>query len=339
MVTLGQVGLGYWGPNLLRNFNGLAQARVKVCCDLDEAALRKVAGQYPGMAITTDYGALLADPEIEAVIVTAPTPAHYELAKAALLTGRHVFVEKPIALAVAEAEDLVTLAEERQRVLMVGHLLMYHPAVTRLKQMVDAGELGEVYYLTTSRLNLGQVRRSENAMWSLAPHDISVALHLLGEEPEAVAAQGLTYLQPGIPDTVFLTLRFSSGRAAHIHVSWLDPHKVRRITVVGSQKMAVFDDVDSTEKLRIYDKGVQRPAYDSYGDSLSLRFGDISIPRIDMREPLRLECQHFVDCILSGQAPLSDGRNGVQVLRVLEAGQQSLERGGEPVALSLGRVS
>jgi predicted dehydrogenase len=210
---------------------------------------------------------------------------------------------------------------------------MYHPAVARLKQMMDGGELGEVYYLYASRLNLGQVRRSENAMWSLAPHDISVALYLLGEEPVAVAAQGLTYLQPGIPDTVFLTLRFASGRAAHIHVSWLDPHKVRRITVVGSQKMAVFDDVDSTEKLRIYDKGVQRPAYDSYGDSLSLRFGDISIPRIDMREPLRLECQHFIDCILNGQTPLSDGRNGVQVLRVLEAGQRSLERGGEPVVL------
>ena len=337
MVTLGQVGLGYWGPNLLRNFNGLAQARVKACCDLDEAALRRVGGQYPGMTITTDYGELLSDPEIEAVIVTAPTPAHYELAKAALLTGRHVFVEKPIVLAVSEAEDLAALAEARGRVLMVGHLLMYHPAVARLKQMVDGGELGEVYYLYASRLNLGQVRRSENAMWSLAPHDISVALHLLGEEPEAVAAQGLTYLQPGIPDTVFLTLRFASGRAAHIHVSWLDPHKVRRITVVGSQKMAVFDDVDSTEKLRIYDKGVQRPAYDSYGDSLSLRFGDISIPRVDMREPLRLECQHFIDCIVNGQTPLSDGRNGLQVLRVLDAGQRSLERGGEPVALGKGK--
>jgi predicted dehydrogenase len=333
MVTLGQVGLGYWGPNLLRNFNGLAQARVKVCCDLDETALRRVAGQHPGLQTTADYGKLLSDSEVEAVVVTAPTPTHYELAKAALLTGRHVFVEKPIALAVAEAEDLVTLAEARGRVLMVGHLLMYHPAVARLKQMMDGGELGEVYYLYASRLNLGQVRRSENAMWSLAPHDISVALYLLGEEPEAVAAQGLTYLQPGIPDTVFLTLRFASGRAAHVHVSWLDPHKVRRITVVGSQKMAVFDDVDSTEKLRIYDKGVQRPAYDSYGDSLSLRFGDISIPRIDMREPLRLECQHFIDCILNGQTPLSDGRNGVQVLRVLEAGQRSLERGGEPVVL------
>jgi predicted dehydrogenase len=333
MVVLGQVGLGYWGPNLLRNFNGLAQARVKVCCDLDEVALRRVGDQYPGMAITTDYGELLGDPEVEAVIVTAPTPSHYELAKAALLTGRHVFVEKPIALAVTEGEELVALAEATGRVLMVGHLLMYHPTVARLKQIVDGGDLGEVYYLYASRLNLGQVRRSENAMWSLAPHDISVALYLLGEEPQSVAAQGLTYLQPGIPDTVFLTLRFASARAAHIHVSWLDPHKVRRITVVGSQKMAVFDDVDSTEKLRIYDKGVQRPTYDSYGDSLNLRFGDISIPRVDMREPLRLECQHFIDCIVNGQTPLSDGRNGVQVLRVLEAGQRSLERGGEPVRL------
>ena len=231
---------------------------------------------------TTDYKTLLDDPDIEAVVVTAPTPSHYELAKAALLTGRHVFVEKPIALAVEQAEELVALAAERRRVLMVGHLLMYHPAVTRLKHLVTGGELGDIYYLYSSRLNLGQVRRNENAMWSLAPHDISVALFLLEEQPVMVAAQGLTYLQPGIPDTVFVTLRFASGKAAHIHVSWLDPHKVRRITVVGSQKMAVFDDVDSTEKLRIYDRGVQRPAYDSYGDSLSLRFGDISIPRVDI---------------------------------------------------------
>jgi predicted dehydrogenase len=318
---------------VLRNYAGHQQERMKACCDLDEAALKRVASQLPGIVTTTEYGALLDDPEIEAVVVTAPTPAHYELAKAALLTDRHVFVEKPIALAVADAQELVALAAERQRVLMVGHLLMYHPAVTRLKQMVASGELGDIYYLYCSRLNLGQVRRNENAMWSLAPHDVSVALYLLEEQPVAVAAQGLTYLQPGIPDTVFLTLRFASGRAAHIHVSWLDPHKVRCITVVGSQKMAVFDDVDSTEKLRVYDKGVQRPAYDSYGDSLSLRFGDISIPRIDMREPLRLECQHFVDCIRTGSTPLSDGVNGVQVLRVLEAGQRSLERQGEPIAL------
>lgn len=333
MITLGQVGLGYWGPNLLRNFNSLAQARVKVCCDLDEAALRRAGAQYPDMLITSDYGVLLDDPDVQGVVITAPTPTHYKLAKAALLSGRHVFVEKPITLDVAEAEELAELADARGLVLMVGHLLMYHPAVAKLKQMVDNGDLGDVYYLYTSRLNLGQVRRHENAMWSLAPHDISVVLYLLNEPPVAVAAQGLTYLQPGIPDTVFLTLRFASGKAAHVHVSWLDPHKVRRITVVGSQKMAVFDDVDSTEKLRVYDKGVQRPAYDSYGEALTLRFGDIHIPRIDMREPLRLECQHFVDCIQQGQRPLSDGHNGVQVLRVLDAGQRSLERNGEPVTI------
>lgn len=333
MLTLGQVGLGYWGPNLLRNFNNLPQVRVKVCCDLDQTALRRAGAQYPDMITTNDYSVLLADPDVQGVVITAPTPAHYDLAKSALLSGRHVFVEKPITLDVAQAEELSALAEARGLALMVGHLLMYHPAVTRLKEMVDQGELGDVYYLYTSRLNLGQVRRHENAMWSLAPHDISVALYLLGEQPTEVAAQGLTYLQPGIPDTVFLTLRFASGRAAHVHVSWLDPHKVRRITVVGSQKMAVFDDVDSTEKLRIYDKGVQRPAYESYGEALTLRFGDIQIPRLDMREPLRLECQHFVDAILNGRAPLSDGHNGVQVLRVLAAGQRSLDQNGEPVRL------
>lgn len=333
MITVGQVGLGQWGPNVLRNLIALPEVRVKVCCDVDEAALRRVAAQYPGLQTTTDYRRLLDDPDIQAIVVTAPSAAHYELARAALLSGRDVFVEKPLALTTAHGQELVALAEAGRRVLMVGHLLLYHPAVSRLKQLVDSGELGQVYYIYTSRLNLGQVRRSENAMWSLAPHDISVILHLLAEEPIQVAAQGLTYLQPGIPDTVFLTLRFASGRAAHVHVSWLDPHKVRRITVVGSQKMAVFDDVEATEKLRIYDRGVNPPDYDSYGDALSLRFGDIYIPRVDMREPLRLECQHFAQCVATRQTPLSDGRNGLRVLRVLEAGQRSLEQGGVPIAM------
>lgn len=333
MITVGQVGLGQWGPNVLRNLIALPEVRVKVCCDVDEAALRRVAAQYPGLQTTTDYRRLLDDPDVQAIVVTAPSAAHYELARAALLSGRDVFVEKPLALTTAHGRELVALAEAGRRVLMVGHLLLYHPAVARLKQLVDSGELGQVYYIYTSRLNLGQVRRNENAMWSLAPHDISVILHLLAEEPSQVTAQGLTYLQPGIPDTVFLTLRFASGRAAHVHVSWLDPHKVRRITVVGSQKMAVFDDVEATEKLRIYDKGVNLPDYDSYGDALSLRFGDIYIPRVDMREPLRLECQHFAQCVATRQTPLSDGRNGLQVLRVLEAGQRSLEQGGVPIAM------
>ena len=333
MITLGQVGLGYWGPNVLRNLSSLPQARVKLCCDLDESALRRVSNQYPGIETSTEFDRLLEDPEIDAVVVTSPTPSHYPMARAALLTDRHVFVEKPIALRVTEAQELIDLAQQRQRVLMVGHLLVYHPAIARLKQMMRDGELGDVYYIYASRLNLGKVRRNENAMWSLAPHDVSLVLHLLEQEPTVVAAQGLTYLQTGVPDTVFLILRFANGQAAHIHVSWLDPHKVRRLTVVGSRKMAVFDDVVAGEKLRLYDKGVNPPDYESYGDSLGLRFGDILIPRIDMREPLRLECQHFIDCILNNQTPLSDGHSGLQVLRVLEAGQRSLDLGGEPVQL------
>jgi predicted dehydrogenase len=243
-------------------------------------------------------------------------------------------VEKPIALNVAEAEAMVDLATSQGLVLMVGHLLLYHPAVKHLKEMVDEGELGDVYYVYTERRNLGKVRQDENAMWSLAPHDISVALFLLGEMPVTVAAQGQAYLQSGIEDTVFFTLRFADGRLVHSHVSWLDPHKVRRLTVVGSRQMAVFDDVEPAEKLRIYDKGVDRvPEYHSYGDALTLRFGDIHVPRVEMQEPLRLECQHFLDCVENRQQPLSDGQNGLQVLRVLDALQQSLDGDGGLVTL------
>jgi predicted dehydrogenase len=243
-------------------------------------------------------------------------------------------VEKPIALNVEEAKAMVDLAGRRGLVLMVGHLLLYHPAVTHLKEMIDNGELGDVYYVYTERRNLGKVRQDENAMWSLAPHDISVALLLLGEMPVTVAAQGQAYLQSGIEDTVFFTLRFSDGRLVHSHVSWLDPHKVRRLTVVGSRQMAVFDDVEPAEKLRIYDKGVERtPEYESYGDALTLRFGDIYVPRIEMQEPLRLECQHFLDCVENRQQPLSDGQNGLQALHVLDALQRSLDNEGRLVTL------
>jgi predicted dehydrogenase len=334
MITLGQVGLGYWGPNLLRNFQELSGARVKTVCDLDRDALAQVMERYPGLAGTQDYDDLLDDPEIEAIVVTSSAATHYRLAKPALEAGKHVFVEKPIALQVDQAETLVRLADDRGLTLMVGHLLLYHPAVTRLKELVDGGELGDIYYVYTERRNLGKVRVDENAMWSLAPHDISVVLYLLGEMPEAVAAQGQSYLQPGIEDTVFFTLRFADGRLAHSHVSWLDPHKVRRVTVVGSRQMGIFDDVEPSEKLRIYDKGVDRtPEYSSYGDALTLRFGDIFVPRVEMKEPLRLECQHFLDCIEQGRQPLSSGHNGLQVLRVLDALQRSLDREGRLVTL------
>ena len=337
IVQLGLIGLGAWGPNLLRNFVDLPQARVKWCCDLEPAALGKVRRHYSGVITTHDSQEVMDDAEVDAVVVSASAAAHYELARQALLAGKHVFVEKPLALRVQEGQELVTLASKRNLILMVGHLLLYHPAVRRLKEYVEAGELGEIYYVYSQRLNLGKIRQDENAMWSLAPHDISVALFLLAEFPTEVSAQGMAVVQPHIEDTVFLTLRFASGlrrqRLAHVHVSWLDPHRVRRLTVVGERKMAVFDDVETTEKLRLYDKGVDGLEYRSYGDALTLRFGDVLSPRIAMQEPLRLECQHFLDCVLEGQQPLTDGKNGLDVLRILEAGQRSLEQGGIPVAL------
>lgn len=334
MITLGQVGLGYWGPNLFRNFQELPGSRVKAVCDLDAEALARIRERSPEVLTTTEYGRLLDDPEIVAILVTSSATSHYALARQALEAGKHVFVEKPLALRPGDAEALIQLADERGLVLMVGHLLLYHPAVTYLKKLIDDGSLGAIYYLYTERLNLGKIRQDENAMWSLAPHDISVALYLLGGMPSQVSAQGQAYLQPGIEDTVFMTLRYADGRLAHSHVSWLDPHKVRRLTVVGSRQMAVFDDAEPAEKLRIYDKGVTRtPEYNSYGDALTLRFGDIYVPRVEMREPLRLECRHFLDCIEQGRRPLTDGRNGLQVLQILAALQQSLDRHGDLIGL------
>lgn len=333
MTIVGQIGLGHWGPNLLRNFVALPDSQVKLCCDIDAQARARVAATHPGIETTADYARILEDQEIETVVVSSPAGLHYEHARLALGHGKHVFVEKPIALDVTQAVELVQLAEARDRVLMVGHLLLYHPAVRLLKAYVDSGELGDIRYIYSHRLNLGTVRRDENAMWSLAPHDISVALYLLDQVPEAVSAQGRAYLRPGIHDLVFLTMYFAKGALAHCHVSWLDPHKVRRFTVVGDQKMAVFDDMEAREKIRLYDAGVDLPDV-GYGEHLTLRFGDVYIPRVDMKEPLRLECRHFLDCIKQAAKPLSDGRNGVDVLRVLDAAQQSLEQDGQPVPLA-----
>ena len=332
-IVLGQVGLGSWGPNLLRNFSDLPGCQVKLCCDVDPDALERVRRRYPLTSTALEYEDMLADDEIDAIVISSPSPTHYDMAIEALRRDKHVLVEKPMALSLQDAEELIAVAKERGLMLMVGHLLEYHPGVTRLKQMVDTGVLGDIYYIYSSRLNLGQVRRHENAMWSLAPHDISVILYLLGEEPVEVSAQGMDHLQKGIQDTVFLTMQFSGKKIAHCHVSWLDPHKVRKITVVGARQMAVFDDTEIMEKLRMYDRGVEDGVgYDSYGDSLSVRFGDVNIPRIDMREPLRIECEHFLECIRTGRQPLSDGLDGLRVLRVLDAGQRSLEARGQPVA-------
>lgn len=335
------VGAGYWGQNLVRNMAGLG--RLVAVCDESPAVRSRMAALYPGVSVYEDLDGVLADGRVAGVMLAVPSGRHFSLARRTLAAGRHTYVEKPISLSVSDGEALVRLAEEQDRRLMVGHLLLYHPCVSWLKQTIADGDLGRVLYLNMVRVNLGKVRHDENAMWSLAPHDISVALHLLGQVPTHVAAQGFCWLQPrtGIEDVVFLTLRFADGMAAQIHVSWLDPHKKRQLTVVGSRKMVHFDDVRAAEKIRVLDKGVdgadsleQAQPYESYADLLTLRQGDIWIPHIPMREPLRALCEDFLRAVDTGSQPLTHGASGVEVLKVLQAGQQSLQAGGVPVALS-----
>ena len=322
-IRIGVAGLGYWGPNLARNFAALDGSELAWLCDADPAALERVGSALPSARRTTALEDLLADPELDAVVLATPVPSHAELAERVLRAGKHCFVEKPLAQTVADAERAVAAAEETGRTLMVGHLLEYHPGVTTLKRIADSGELGEIHYIYSNRLNLGKLRADENALWSLGAHDVSVVLHLAGEEPYEVEARGESYMRPGIEDVVFGFLRFPSGLAAHLHLSWLDPHKERRFTVVGSRRMATFDDMDLERKVTVYDKGFDQPA-GSWGEYIT-RSGDIHSPAIPNREPLRLECEHFVACLRSGSAPRSDGHAGLRVVRVLAALQERLD--------------
>ncbi len=317
MIRVGVVGLGYWGPNLARNFDALPGCELAWLCDgLDERHAR-FAAAYPAARITGELDDLLADPTLDAVVLATPVPTHAELAVRVLEAGKHCFVEKPLALTTADAERAVAAAQRSGKVLMVGHLLQYHPGVNKLKELVDSGELGEIHYIYGNRLNLGVVRTEENALWSLGAHDISVLLHLArNEEPYEFSCRGESYMTPGVEDVVFAFMRFASGLTAHLHLSWLDPHKERRFTVVGSKKMATFDDMDPERKVTIFDKQV--------ADYVA-RSGDIWSPSVPKAEPLRLECQHFLDCIATGAAPVSDGASGLRVVRVLERLQQELE--------------
>lgn len=333
------IGAGYWGKNLVRNMAQLE--RLHSVCDASSTVRASVRAAYPSVRVTAALDDILRDPEVQGVMVVVPSAAHYEVALASLQAGKHTYVEKPIALDVTHGEALVSEAASRNLTLMVGHLLLFHPCISWLKTAVSAGELGRVLYMTCTRVNLGKVRRDENALWSLAPHDVSVILHLLEGNPVSVAAHGLTYVQTerDIEDVVFVTLRYADGRAAHIHVSWLDPHKARRLTIVGSEKMVSFDDM-AMEKVRVYDKGVEGlsaehdpPPYASYGDALTLRHGDVRVPHIPMREPLRQLCEAFLHSVDSGATPKTDGQSGVDVLRVLDAAQRSLKAGGQPMNL------
>lgn len=333
MVKVGVVGLGAWGWNVARNFADLRDCELVSCCDADPRRAASAERTWPQVTTFETFDEFLRHDSIEAVVIASPAVTHYELAKQVLLADRDVFIEKPFTLSVRHAEELVELAECRNRVLMVGHLLEYHPVVRRLKTMIQSGEMGEIYYIYTQRVNLGRIRGDENALWSFAPHDISQILYMLEMEPSDVSARGQSFIQPGIEDVAFLSLYFENRIMAHIHLSWLDPHKVRKTTIVGADKMAVFDDIEATEKLRVYNNHAEVPAVRSYGDSIQVRFGDILIPRVEMSEPLKLECQHFVDCVKGRSIPLSDSRDGLRVVRILEAAQQSMEQDGVPIKI------
>ena len=322
-MRVGVAGLGYWGPNLARNLAAIPSCELRWLCDPDEAARAKLARFYPGARATGELSELLEDHDLDAVVLATPVPTHAELAIRVAGAGKHCFVEKPLATNVADAQAAVDAAASAGRILMVGHLLVYHPAVDRLKELIDSGELGALYYLYGDRLNLGQLREDENALWSLGAHDVSVVLHLIDEQPEECIAQGASYVRAGVQDVVFCYLRFPSGIVAHLHLSWLDPHKERRLTVVGARRMATFDDMLIEGKLTIYDKGFDEDSR-SWGEYIA-RSGDISSPRIANTEPLRIECEHFLECVRTGATPRSDGHSAVRVVRVLELLQNSLE--------------
>jgi predicted dehydrogenase len=333
ILNVAVVGTGYWGKNLVRNFATAKRCNLKYVCDLDEKLLVVQKKNFPSIATTPELEEVLSDTEIDAVVIATEAPTHFEIAQKSLEAGKHTYVEKPLTLKAADAKMLVELAKDKKLKLMVGHLLEYHPAVSYLKEMIDKGQLGQPYYMYTQRVNLGIVRQDENAWWSLAPHDISVICYLLGSEPVFVAVHGQCYLQKDIEDVVFATIKFADGKVANVHCSWLDPHKIRKMTVVGSEKMVTFDDMEATEKIRMYDKGaaIKHDITTSYAEVISLRFGDIVIPKVPSGEPLALECKHFIDCVLDGMPIRSDGIEGLRVVRVLEAGQKSLKSNGEPI--------
>ena len=318
-LRVGQVGLGYWGRNLARVFDD--EADLTWLCDASETLRNEFARRYPNARMTGDFAEMIAAADLDAVVIATPVPTHFPLAKAALDAGKHVFVEKPPAMRVAEMEELIATAEARGLVLMPGHLLLYHPGVQKLKELIEDGELGEVLVVYGNRQNLGKIRKDENALWSLGVHDLSVILYLIREEIVEAAAHGHAFLNEGVEDVVFCYLRFGSGKIAHMHLSWLDPHKMRRLTVVGRDKMAVFDDMDLDRKITVYDKSPEQPS-DTYGEWLT-RTGDIFSPKVSNAEPLRLECQHFVRLVEEGW----DGRemrDGLEVVRALELLTESL---------------
>lgn len=334
MIKVAVAGAGYWGINHVRSFARLQGCELVAIADPSEKTLERAGRFAPSAKLYKSYEEMLAHKELDAVVIATPAIAHAAQARAALAAGKHVFVEKPMALSPEDAAAIAHDAEAARKTLMVGHLMLYHPGYDRLRQLVQSGDLGDVYYLYALRVNLGRLRKDENALWSFAPHDLSMILDLVGGLPVTVAARGEAYLQPGVEDVVFVNLAFADRKMAQVQLSWLDPRKERRLTVVGSKKMVDFDDGHPSEKLRIYDKGYDRPPeFTRYAEYLQVRSGDIHIPRLEMTEPLEVECKHFIECCATGKPPRTGPRHGLDVVKVLDAAQRSLKSGGTPVTL------
>lgn len=335
IIKVGVVGCGYWGPNLVRNLRQAQDCDLKVLCDLNETRLSHMRRLYPEVATTRRFEDLLENPELDALAIATPVRFHHEMAKAALNAGKHVFIEKPIARTEAEAQELVDLAKTQGLVLMVGHTFLFSPAVRRMKEIIDAGDIGQVQYVSARRLNLGLFQKDINVAWDLAPHDISILLYLLGESPLSVSCQGSSHVSRGIEDVTMMYLNFPKNRCAFVQNSWLDPKKVRQMTVIGSRRMIVYDDTEPLEKLKIYDARVEVPPhYDTFAEfTYSYHYGDAYVPYIKQDEPLKLECQHFIDCVRKGTEPVTSGHLGLEVVKILEAADKSLKLQGGSVSL------
>ncbi len=335
MINVSVVGCGYWGPNLIRNLYSLPECRVSKICDSSRERLEHMGRLYPGSELTRDFSSVIGDPDIDAVAIVTPVHTHFALAREALLAGKHTFIEKPMASSVAECRELIDIAQSKRLALMVGHTFVYHPTVRKIKEVVDAGELGELMYISSRRLNLGLFQYDINVAWDLAPHDISIILFLLNKDPISVNCQGKAHVKPGIEDVTNITLNFDNGGFAMIHSSWIDPKKVREITIVGSKKMLVYDDNEPLEKIKIYDKYVEKPPhYDTYAEfHFSYHYGDMHAPYVKQEEPLKIECQCFLQMIAERCRCPSSGIEGLKVVQILEAANQSLKHDGQPVRI------
>jgi predicted dehydrogenase len=334
-IKVGVIGCGYWGPNLVRNFRSLPDCQLKMMSDLNEQRLTHLRTLYPEVVGATDHRHLLNGSGLDAVVVATAVKSHYPIAKVCLQAGKHTFIEKPMAFSSAECEELIEIARRKGVVLMVGHTFLYSPAVRKIKEIVEQGDIGEIRYICARRLNLGLFQKDINVAWDLAPHDISIALHIMGDQPVAVNCRGSAHVTPGVEDVTTMCLSFAKQRTAIIHSSWLDPRKVREMTIVGSRRMIVYDDVATLEKIRIFDARVERPPhYDTFAEfHYAYHYGDVYAPYIKQEEPLKMECQHFLDCIRQGIQPMTDGQQGLGLVRILEASSESLKRGGAPVNL------